>query len=56
VVGVEVRDEDLLQLDEADVAAEQLALRPLGAVEEQLLPATAHEGRRKRTLRGRRGP
>ena len=53
VVGVVVREEDLAQLDEADVGAQQLALRPLGAVEQEPLAAAAHERGRGRTLRGR---
>ena len=39
VVGVVVREEDLLELDEADVAAQELALRALAAVEQQPLAA-----------------
>src|SRR6266516_4769509 len=35
VVGVEVRHEDLAELDEADRRPQQLALRPFGAVEQQ---------------------
>ena len=53
VVGVVVREEDLAQLDEPDVGAQQLALGALGAVEEQPLAAAAHQQRRRRTLRGR---
>ena len=45
VVGVEVRDEDLAQLDQAHRGAQQLALRPLAAVEEQPLTAAAEEQR-----------
>ncbi len=43
VVGVEVREEDLVELDQADVRAEELPLRPLAAVEEQLLATAPHE-------------
>ena len=38
VVGVEVRQEDLVELDQADVRAQELPLRAFAAVEEQLLP------------------
>ena len=53
VVGVEVREEDLLEVDEADVRAQQLPLRPLAAVEEEPLAAAADERRRGRAARGR---
>ena len=52
---MEVREEDLLELDEADVAAQELALRALAAVEEEPLAAAADERRRERPLRRRRG-
>ena len=42
MVGVEVGDEDLLELDQPD-RAHQLALRPLAAVEQQAVAAAAHE-------------
>ena len=45
VVAVEVREEDLAQVDEADRRAQQLALRPLAAVEEQPVAAAADEQR-----------
>ena len=45
VVGVEVREEDVLEVDEADVGAKQLALRPLAAVEEQPVAAAPDERR-----------
>ena len=54
VVGVEVREEDLVEVDEPDRRAQQLALRPLAAVEEQPLAAAADEQRARRALRGRR--
>ena len=54
VVAVEVREEDLAQVDEADVRAQQLSLRPLAAVEEQPVAAAADEQRRRRAARGRR--
>ncbi len=53
VVGVEVREEDLAELDEPDGRAEHLPLRPLGAVEEQALAPAAHEQRARRAV-GRR--
>ena len=53
VVGVEVREEDLAELDEPDRRAEHLPLRPLRAVEEQALAPTAHEQRARRAV-GRR--
>ena len=55
VVGVVVREEDLLELDEPDVAPEQLALGSLGAVEEEAVAAATHERRRERALRRRGG-
>ena len=53
VVGVEVRQEDVLEVGQADDGALQLPLRPLGAVEEQLLAAAPHQERRRRALCGR---
>ena len=53
VIGVEMREEDLLEVGQPDVRALQLPLRPLGAVEEQPLAAAAHEQRGRRALRGR---
>ena len=55
VVGVVMREEDLAQLDQADVRAQQLPLRALGAIEEQALAAATEEHRRGRALRGRHG-
>ncbi len=54
MVGVEVREEDLLEIDEADRRAQQLALRPLAAVEEQPLAAAADEQRARAAPRRRR--
>ena len=48
-----VREEDLLELDEPDVAAQELSLRPLGAVEEKPIAAPPDERRAERALRGR---
>jgi hypothetical protein len=53
VVGVEVRDEDLAQLDQPDSRAQHLPLRAFAAVEQQpLSPAPQQQGR-GRALRGR---
>ena len=46
VVGMEVREEDLLQVGQADRRPLQLPLRPLAAVEEEPLAAAPHEQRR----------
>ncbi len=45
VVGVVVREKDLLELDEADVAAQELTLRALRAVEQEPLTAAPNERR-----------
>ena len=45
MVGVEVGQEDLAQLDEADVGAQELPLRALGAVEQEPLAAAPDERR-----------
>ena len=50
-----VREEDLAELDQADVRPQQLALRALAAVEEQPVAAAPDEQRRRRALRGRHG-
>ena len=55
VVGVEVRDEHLRQLDEPDGRAEELALRPLAAVEEDALPAATDQRPRQPPARCRHG-
>ena len=39
MVGVEVREEDLLEIDEAHVAAQELPLRALRAVEQEPVPS-----------------
>src|SRR6476646_5827608 len=49
MIRVEVRDEHLRQLRQADRGAQHLALRPLAAVEEQAL-AAADEQRRRSPL------
>src|SRR5205823_9105898 len=53
MVGVEVREEDLAELRQADRRAHELALRSLGAVDEQAVAAVAEEGRRRTPLSGR---
>ena len=53
VVGVEVRHEDLAELHEADRGPQELALRSLGAVEQQAVAASAREECRRRPLGGR---
>ena len=52
VVGVEVRQEDVLEVGETDVGAQELALRALAAVDQQLVAAAADERRRGRPLGG----
>ena len=53
VVGVEVGQEDVLEVGQADDRALELPLRALGAVEEELLAAAPHEERRRSALCGR---
>ena len=50
---MEVREEDLLQVGQADRRPLQLPLRPLAAVEEEPLAAAPHEQGRRAALRGR---
>ena len=50
-----MRQEDVLEVDEPDVGAEQLPLCPLAAVDEQAIPAAPDERRRRPARRGRRG-
>jgi hypothetical protein len=50
---VEVREEDLLQVGQADSRPLQLPLRPLAAVEQEPLAATPDDQRRRPALRGR---
>jgi hypothetical protein len=52
VVGVEVRDQELLELDQPD-RAHQLALGPLAAVNEQAVAAAPHERGRQAAARAR---
>ena len=56
VVGVKVREEDLAELRQADRRPHELALRSLGAVEEQAVAAVPEEGRRGAPLSGRARP
>lgn len=56
VVGVVVGEEDLAQVDQPDVGAEELALRSLPAVEQQTLAAAADEQARRGAAGGRNGP
>ncbi len=53
MVGVKVREEDLLDVDETDRRAQELALCPLAAVEEQAVAAPAYEQRARAPARGR---
>ena len=53
VVGVVVRQEDLPDVDQPHARAEELALRPLAAVEEEPLASSAQEQSRRRPLGGR---
>ena len=53
VVGVEVREEDVGQVDEPDVGSQQLPLGSLTTVDEQPL-TTASDERRGRTAGGSR--
>ncbi len=46
MIGVEVCQEDMLEIDEADVGAEKLPLRTLAAVDEQPVTAAPDERRR----------
>ena len=51
-----VGEEDLPELDQPDVRAQELPLRALGAVEEQALAAAAQQQRGRRPLCGRHRP
>ena len=46
VVGVEVRQEDLLELGETDVASQELALRSLAAIEQKPISRLGAQGSR----------
>ena len=56
VIRVVVGEEDLLELDQADVAAQKLPLRSLGAVEEQPVSASPDERRGQGAPGSRCGP
>ena len=53
VVGVQVGEEDVLEVAEPGVGAQQLSLRPLAAVDEEPVAAAADQ-RRGRAARGGR--
>ena len=55
MVRVEVRQEDVLEIDEPGRRAEQLPLRPLATVDEEAIAAAPHEGRRCAPRGCRRG-
>ena len=55
VIGVEMRQEDVLEVDEPDVGSEKLPLRPFAAVDEKAIPAAPDERRRRPTRGSRRG-
>jgi hypothetical protein len=55
VICVQVRQEDVLKVDEARVGAKQLTLRPLAAVHEQAVATAPDERRGGSARRGRRG-
>jgi hypothetical protein len=52
---VEVREKDLLQLDEAHVRTQELALRALCAVEQETVTASPHERRGQGAFCSRHG-
>ena len=43
MVGVEMRDQDLGQIDKPDVRSQELPLRALGAVDEETVAASTDE-------------
>ena len=55
MIGMEVREIDLLELDEADVRAQKLSLRTLGAVEQEPVTTSPHERRGQGAFRSRHG-
>ena len=56
MVGVEVRQEHVGQVRQADHGAHQLALRPFGAVDQQPVAAATEQQRGRSAARGRRRP
>jgi hypothetical protein len=55
VIRVEVGQQDVLEIDEPRLRAQQLTLRSLTAVDEQAIAATPDERRRRASRRCRRG-
>ena len=55
MIRVEVRQQDVLEIDEPCRRAQQLPLRPLAAVDEQTIAAAPDERRRGAPRRRRRG-
>ena len=55
MIGVEMRQKDMLEVDEPDVGSEELPLCAFAAVDEKPIPAAPDERRRRPTRRGRRG-
>jgi len=53
VIGVEMRQEDVLEVDEADIRAEELPLCAFATIDEQAISAAPDE-RRRRPTRSRR--
>ena len=49
---MEVGQKDLLQVDQAEIGAQQLSLRPLAAVDQQPLPTSTNERGRGTAARG----
>ena len=55
MIGVEMRQEDMLEIDQPDIGSQELPLCPFAAVDEKAIPATPYERRRRPTRGGRRG-
>ena len=55
MIGVEMGQEDVLEVDEPDVGSEELPLCPFAAVDEKAIAAASDERRRRPTRRSRRG-
>ena len=55
MIGVEMGQEDVLEVDEPDVGSEELPLCSFAAVDEKAIPAAPDERRRSPTRRSRRG-
>ena len=55
MIGVEMRQEDVLEVDEPDVGSEELPLCPFAAVDEKAIAAASDERRRRPTRGSRRG-